>query len=87
MEETLFNGDCELCLRKDTPCRNHHLVPVRLIKILPYRIAKEWNRKKVRICNSCNIYMHPENKLYKQIAFLKQQLGYKLKEVEENNNN
>lgn len=83
MEEILFQGDCQLCLRKDTPCRNHHLIPVRLIKILPHKTTNEWKRKTIRICSSCNSYIHPENKLYKTIAFLKSQIGFQLNEREE----
>lgn len=80
MEEITFNSNCELCNRKDTPCRYHHLIPQRLIKILPKGKAKHWEHSKIRICNSCNNHIHPENKLYRQIEELKKQLGYKIEE-------
>jgi hypothetical protein len=79
MEEITFQGDCEICPRKDTPCRYHHFVPQRLLKILPQRFAEKWKFMKVRICNSCNNYFHPENSLYNRIEFLLN----KIKELEE----
>lgn len=86
MDEILFNANCELCERENTPCRNHHLIQQRLLKTLTFRKQKQWKFMTVRICNSCNGYVHPENKLYKQIAYLKTQLGYKLTEEEINAN-
>lgn len=77
-EEITFNADCEVCRRKDTPCRNHHLVPQRLLRILPVSWTKRWEFQKVRICNSCNSYFHPEEHLYFKIKWMEN----KIKELE-----
>jgi hypothetical protein len=83
MKEITFNADCQICDRKNTPCRMHHLIPMRLIKILPMRKAKYWKLQTLKVCNSCNNHLHPENKLYEQIKVLKEQLGYRISEQQE----
>jgi len=81
--EIVFKADCQVCGRKDADCRNHHLIPRRLLATLPFNRQKQWKHLQVRICSSCNSYIHPENKLYKKIIILKKQLGYKLSEEEQ----
>lgn len=73
--EITFNSDCEICGRKDTPCRNHHLIPQRLINTLPPDRMRRFEHMKLRICNSCNGYIHPENKLYNRIHVLEEMLN------------
>ena len=74
MKEITFNADCEICGEKDTPCRNHHLIPQRLLKILPMNRVKRLQHMKLRACNSCNNYIHPENKLYARINELEEKV-------------
>ena len=81
--EVVFDGDCQICGEREVSCRNHHLIPRRLLAILPKGKASKWEFQKLRICNRCNNYMHPENRLYRQIFALKKQLGYKLTEEEQ----
>lgn len=69
-----FIADCQICPRKNVPCRQHHFVPQRLLKKLPFGLAKRWEFQKVIICNSCNGYFHPENHLYEEIEYLKNQI-------------
>jgi RNase P subunit RPR2 len=82
-EEHLFTGDCQLCGKQNTPCRNHHMIPKRLLEILPKSKASIWEHQKVRICNRCNRFIHPENTLYRQIYILKKKLGYAVTTEEE----
>jgi hypothetical protein len=76
MGEITFFGDCEICGTRNTAVRVHHLIPQRLLKILPIKMKKRWEYQKVKACNKCNSYIHPENKLYETIIQLKKQLGY-----------
>lgn len=69
-KEITFNANCEICGRKNVPCRKHHLVPQRLLKILPFKRKERWERMTVIACNSCNCHLHPENKLYNRIKVL-----------------
>jgi hypothetical protein len=80
--EVLFIGDCQICGERDVSCRNHHIVPRRLLAILPKSRARRWEHQKIRICNRCNNYIHPENKLYLKILVLEQKLGYKMTDAE-----
>jgi len=73
-KEITFQSTCGICGRKDAPCRRHHLIPRRLLKILSNRKRKKWNKKTVIACSKCNRFLHPENMLYKQIIALKNQL-------------
>ena len=73
-KEITFQATCEICGHKNVPCRNHHLIPKRLIKILKRNKAKKWSKKTVIACSKCNRFLHPENILYKQILILKQEL-------------
>lgn len=72
--EYTFMADCDICQRKNTPCRSHHLIPSRLLKKLPPRLKKRWEFQKVNACNSCNSFLHPENHLYKKIEFLESRI-------------
>jgi DNA repair photolyase len=65
-----FIANCEICPRKNVPCRNHHFVPQRLLRTLPLELQRRWEYMKVRICNSCDKYMHPEEHLYLKIKYL-----------------
>jgi hypothetical protein len=76
-EEILHEGDCQICGARNVPCRNHHIVPRRLLEILPKSRARRWEHQKIRICNKCNAYIHPENRLYEKILILEKKLGYK----------
>ena len=78
--EITFISICEVCGKRDVPCRNHHVSPQRLLKTLTFEKVKQWRYQTIRICNKCNGYMHPENHLYEQIIYLKKQLGFLPKE-------
>jgi hypothetical protein len=78
-KEKTFNSTCEICKRKDTPCRKHHIIPRRLLKKLPLELTKKWEYQKLIICNSCQGYFHPEQKLYRHIFVLED----KIKRLEE----
>jgi len=80
-EEITFQAKCDICGYKNVPCRRHHLIPRRLIKILSRKKAKKWSKVTVIACNKCNRFLHPENMLYKQILLLKQQLEAKQKSL------
>jgi hypothetical protein len=89
MEEITFIARCELCHKADRPCRNHHLIPMRLLKRLPKNTYLRWFKKTIIVCNQCNGYIHPENHLYQRINYLEGQLGMRLtdfnnKEAENN---
>jgi len=84
-KEITFQSTCDVCGKVNQPCRNHHLVPQRLLRNIPISRANRWKHTKVIICNSCNGYFHPENKLYEQINVLRKQLGYKIKEIDDDN--
>lgn len=75
--EITFISNCDLCGERDVQCRNHHLIPQRLLNILPLNRKKRWQHMKVVACTKCNGYLHPENKLYRTIEDLRS----KLKEV------
>jgi hypothetical protein len=51
------------------------------MKILPKNLAKGLEFQKIRICNSCQGYFHPEESLYFKINFLEE----KIKKLEEEN--
>jgi hypothetical protein len=38
------------------------------------RKRKQWEHLKVVICNSCNNFFHPENKLYEKIRVIENKL-------------
>ncbi|MEK6886830.1 MAG: hypothetical protein AABW88_03280 [Nanoarchaeota archaeon] len=80
MKEITFNADCEICGTKDTPCRNHHLIPQRLLNVLPMNRKKRLEHMKMRACNKCNGYLHPENKLYERIEVLEKKVKEYYKE-------
>jgi len=80
--EVLFMGDCQICGDREVSCRNHHIVPRRLLAILPKSRARRWEHQKIRICTRCNNYIHPENKLYLKILVLEKKLGYKMNDSE-----
>jgi hypothetical protein len=92
-EEITFVGQCEVCGRKQIPCRNHHMVPRRLLAIIPKNRARKFEFWKLRICDSCNKYFHVENKFWKKIQLLETIIKFKgidiqktikeLKEVED----
>jgi hypothetical protein len=82
-EEITFQGQCEICGRKNTPCRNHHVVPRRLLAIIPKNRAHKFEFWKIRICNSCNNQFHIENKFHKRICLLEQILEYNNINIEE----
>lgn len=75
MKEMTFQARCELCHRLDQPCRHHHLIPQRLLAILPKNSYLRWFRQMIIICGKCNGYIHPENHLYKRVNYLEEQLG------------
>jgi len=75
-KEITFNANCQICSKKDVPCRKHHLVPQRLLNILPIKNRKKWEHLKVVACDKCNRYFHPENKLYQKISVLENKLGF-----------
>lgn len=69
-KEETFTADCCLCGAKDVPCRNHHLIPQRLLNILPISRRKRFKFQVIKACNRCNRVLHPENKLYERINVL-----------------
>jgi hypothetical protein len=75
--EITFKGDCQICGEKNKECRTHHLIPKRLIRELNLTMAKKWIEYKVLACNNCNLFLHPENYLYKKLINLKK-LNHKL---------
>lgn len=68
-KEITFRDRCDIC-GEDGECRNHHWVPKRLQNILNKKQRKKWEHFKSKICNKCNDYIHPENKLYERIEVL-----------------
>jgi hypothetical protein len=70
VQEITFIGKCEICGKKEAQCSNHHLVPRRLLNILPKQKIKQYEFWKVIVCTTCNKYFHPENKLYERITLL-----------------
>lgn len=73
-EEKTYTGNCDLCGNKNTQVRTHHLIPRRLLKRIPKRMAKRWELQKLQACNRCNDIIHIENKLIKQMASLRAKL-------------
>jgi len=73
--EKTFEGRCDLCHKTHRACRNHHLIPQRLLKILPKNSYLRWFKQTIVVCSKCNSYIHPENKLYERINWLENQLG------------
>lgn len=77
--EITFIADCEICGKKNKQCRNHHLIPRRLLKILRKSKARKWWKMTVIACDKCNRYLHPENVLYQQIMHFKEVVDSKSK--------
>jgi transcription elongation factor Elf1 len=78
-KEITFEANCQICGTKNVSCRNHHLVPQRLLKQLPFNKVKRWEHLKVIACDNCNRFFHPEAHLYKKIIYLEN----KIKELEQ----
>ena len=69
-EDITFIANCEICGKKDVSCRGHHMIPQRLMNILPKKRVKQYNFWKLKVCDICNNHFHPENKLYEKIRIL-----------------
>jgi hypothetical protein len=74
MAEIRFISNCKVCGRKQVMCRNHHLIPKRLLATLPLKQQKKWRYQIVVICDKCNRFIHPENVLYRKIKGLMKEL-------------
>lgn len=81
-DEVTFVGDCEVCGRKHQPCRNHHVVPRRLLSVIPKNRARKFEFWKIRICDSCNNYFHVENKFWHKIQLLEKIIKFKGIDIE-----
>jgi hypothetical protein len=79
-KENTFQGNCDICGRKDTAVHFHHLIPQRLLDRIPIHLKKRWSLQKVKACNSCDSVLHPENKLYQKIVVLEKKLRGKTNE-------
>jgi len=47
MNEITFISNCRICGAKNVSCRVHHLIPQRLLAILPKTKVREWEFQKV----------------------------------------
>jgi len=83
MEEHTFTARCDLCHKQDRACRNHHLIPMRLLNILPKNTYLRWFKQTIVVCSSCNNFIHPENKLYGRINFLEEKCGFRITDYKE----
>lgn len=75
-KEITFNGTCGVCGRKNVECLMHHLIPRRLLNIIPKNRARKFEHQKIIICIKCNNYFHVENKLYRRINLLERIIAF-----------
>jgi len=73
--EITFIDTCDLCGMKKVQCRNHHLIPRRLINIIHPKKMRYWKLQVVKACDRCNLFLHPENKMYGQIRALQYEIA------------
>ena len=69
-DEITFIDNCEICGKRERPCMNHHMIPRRLLNIIPKNRARKYEYWRVRICEKCNKFFHPENRWYKKMQML-----------------
>lgn len=74
-DEITYLGNCQICYKKDVQVRMHHLIPQRLMNIIPTRYSKQFEYMKYRVCDKCNRFFHPENMLYAEIKYLKDKIN------------